>query len=193
MYLLILGLALFFSAHSVSILRPGLRQQAIERIGALAWRAGYSIVSLAGFICIVVGYDLARQAPLPLYVPPVGLRQLGVWLMLPVFPLLAAAYLKGRIQRAVKHPMLLGTKIWSLAHLFANGMLADVLLFGSFLLWAGLDRMSLKRRAPTFGSAAAGRPWNDTLAVMLGLGIYAAFVFGLHEKLIGVPVLAMRP
>jgi len=109
-------------------------------------------------------------------------------LMLPVFPLLLAAYLPGRIKAAVKHPMLTATKAWALAHLLANGMLADVLLFGGFLAWAVLDRISAgKRPQPVTSAPASVR--NDVIAVVVGLALYAVFAMWAHPRLIGVPVM----
>jgi uncharacterized membrane protein len=106
--------------------------------------------------------------------------------MLPVFPLLIAAYLPGRIKSAAKHPMLASVKFWALAHLLANGLLADVVLFGAFLAWAVADRISLKRRAPrALPTAPAGR-WNDAIAVVLGLAIYGLLIGWGHLRLFGV-------
>jgi uncharacterized membrane protein len=106
--------------------------------------------------------------------------------MLPVFPLLIATYLPGRIRTVAQHPMLAAVKFWALAHLLANGMLADLILFGSLLAWAVLDRISLKRRAPRPVPAAPAKPWNDVLAVVLGLAVYAGFVMNWHYRLFGV-------
>jgi len=105
--------------------------------------------------------------------------------MLPVFPLLLAAYLPGRIKAAVKHPMLAAVKAWALAHLLVNGMLADVLLFGGFLAWAVLDRISAGKR-PAVAQAAPGSPRNDVIAVVGGLALYAVFVVWAHAWLFGV-------
>jgi uncharacterized membrane protein len=107
-------------------------------------------------------------------------------LMLPVFPLLAAAYLPGRIKAALKHPFLVAVKLWAAAHLLANGTLADVLLFGSFLAWAVADRISLKRRPQRPLPGAPERPMNDLIAVVAGLVLYGVFVTWLHQWLIGV-------
>jgi uncharacterized membrane protein len=41
--------------------------------------------------------------------------------------------------------MLAAVKLWAVAHLLANGTLADVLLFGGFLAWAVADRIAVKR------------------------------------------------
>jgi uncharacterized membrane protein len=102
-----------------------------------------------------------------------------------VFPLLLAAYLPGRIKAAFKHPMLAAVKFWALAHLLSNGRLADVLLFGGFLAWAVVDRISLKRRTQAIRTAAPGR-LNDLIAVVLGLALYGFFVARAHLWLFGV-------
>jgi uncharacterized membrane protein len=112
--------------------------------------------------------------------------------MLPVFPLLLAAYLPGRIKTAAKQPMLAAVKFWALAHLLANGLLADVLLFGGFLAWAVVDRISLKRR-PASSATPPGAPpgrFNDVIAVLLGLALYAFFIAWAHLELFGVSPLA---
>ncbi len=136
---------------------------------------------------LIHGYGLARQSPVLLYTPPTALRHLALALMLPVFPLLLAAYLPGRIRTAAKHPMLLAVKIWATAHLLANGTLVDVLLFGAFLVWAVLDRIAAKRRAvPCVVPGAPPSALNDAIALIAGLGLYAAFLLGVHRWLIGV-------
>jgi uncharacterized membrane protein len=186
---LILGLIVFLGIHSISIIAPSARDRWAAALGANAWRGLYSLVSLAGFVLLVHGYGIARQEPVLLYAPPLWLRHVALVLMLPVFPLLFATYLPGRIKAAVKHPMLTAVKTWALAHLLANGMLADVLLFGGFLAWAVADRISMKRRVPRPISTAAPSPWNDVIAVVGGLAVYALVVLWLHRVAIGVPVM----
>ena len=146
MLLLIVGLVLFLGVHSVAIVAPALRASTIQRLGERAWKGLYALVSLIGFILICYGFGLARHAPVFLYSPPTWLRHAALIVMLPVFPLLIAAYLPGRIKTAAKHPMLAAVKLWAFAHLLANGTLADLLLFGGFLAWAVADRISVKRR-----------------------------------------------
>lgn len=186
MSLLILGLVLFLGVHSVSIVAPGWRDAMQARLGEGPWKALYSLISLAGFALVVVGYGAARQNPVVLYLPPVWMRHVALLLMVPVFPLLLAAYLPGRIKTAARHPMLLAVKVWATAHLLANGSVADVLLFGGFLAWAVADRISLKRRVQRPLPGAPAGPLNDAIAVVAGLALYAVFVFGGHAWLIGV-------
>lgn len=190
MLLLILGLVLFLGIHSVSIVSADGRNRLVQQMGEGPWKGLYSLVSLAGFVLIVIGYGAAREAPVLLYTLPTGFRHLAALLMLPVFVLLLATYLPGRIQRAARHPMLLAVKLWALAHLLANGTLADVLLFGGFLAWAVADRISVKKRAARGLTRAApalpGSKANDAIAVVGGLGLYVLFVVWAHAFLFGV-------
>jgi uncharacterized membrane protein len=186
---LILGLAIFLGIHSISIVAPATRDRWAAALGANAWRGIHSLISIVGFVLLVYGYGLTRQAPVVLYAPPLWLRHVALLLMLPVFPLLFAAYLPGRIKTAMKHPMLVAVKVWALAHLLANGMLADVLLFGAFLAWAVVDRISLKRRVARAVPSAATSRWNDAIAVIGGLVVYALTLYWLHYLVIGVPLI----
>lgn len=189
MGVLLLGLILFLAVHSISIVSEAWRDRQVAKLGEGPWKGLYSLVSLVGFGLIVWGYGLARYDPVLLYLPPVWLRHIVLLLMIPVFPLLFAAYLPGRIQAAVQHPMLAAIKLWAFAHLLANGMLADVLLFGAFLAWAVVDRISMKRRLPHPVPGAPPSNWNDLIAVIGGLALYAVFVLWLHAWLIGVPLI----
>lgn len=190
MTLLLVGMLLFIGAHSVSIVAPAWRDGMAARLGEKSWKGLYSVASLVGFVLLILGYSAARQAPVVLYVPPVWTRHLALLLMVPVFPLLVATYLPGRISRAARHPMLLAVKLWATAHLLANGMLADVVLFGGLLAWAVADRISLKRRPARPVPAAPALPVNDFVAAGLGLMVYVAFVAALHQALFGVSPLS---
>lgn len=191
MLYLIIGLVLFLGMHSVEIFSSTFRANAIARMGERPWKGLYTLISIVGFILIIWGYGQARQDPVLLYAPPVWMRHLSALIMLPVFPLILAAYIPGRIKAALKHPMLAGVKFWALAHLLANGMLADVLLFGSFLAWAVADRISFKRRVVRPIQTAPPSKMNDVIAVVAGLAIYVAFVLWLHTWMIGVSPLPM--
>jgi uncharacterized membrane protein len=183
---LVAGLVLFVGMHSVSIVAPAWREAQVGRRGELPWKGLYSVVSIVGFVLIVIGYGAARQSPVVLYHPPAWTRHLALVLMLPVFPLLLGTYLPGRIKATLKHPMLVAVKLWALAHLLANGMLADLVLFGGFLAWAVADRISMKRRPDRPVPGAPPRPANDLVATVAGLVIYGVFVTWAHRWLFGV-------
>ncbi|HEY6451529.1 MAG TPA: NnrU family protein [Steroidobacteraceae bacterium] len=193
MLTLIVGLVVFFGLHSVSIVAPYWRERMLLLVGAGRWKGLYALLSAVGFALICLGFAHARQAPMVLYVPPGWLRHVTFLLMLPVFPLLLAAYLPGAIQAKMQHPMLAAVKLWATAHLLAVGTLPDVLLFGSFLLWAVIDRISLKRRRSTLPRRRTPSRYNDVIAVVLGLGLYVLFIARLHVMLIGVSPLTPPP
>jgi uncharacterized membrane protein len=186
MTMLIAGLVLFLGIHSIAIFASGWRERMLVRIGPGPWRGLYSLISIAGFLLILWGYGAARQDPVVLYVPPYWTRYVSAALMVPAFPLLLAAYLPGRIKAATKHPMLAATKLWAFAHLVSNGTLADVLLFGGFLVWAAADRVSFRWRPVRAIRTAPERPYNDLIAVAVGLALYLFFAFYLHVRWIGV-------
>jgi len=188
MNVLLLGLVVFFGVHSVSIVNDSWRDRMAAKIGEWPWKGLYALVSIIGFMLIVWGYGLARHDPVVVYTPPGWLHPVAMVLLVPVFPLLLATYLPGRIQTAAKHPMLAATMLWAFAHLLANGMLADVLLFGAFLVWAVLDRISMKHRTQRPVPSVPPSRANDLVAVVGGLTLYAAFVLWLHGWLIGIPL-----
>lgn len=191
MALLILGLVLFVGVHSLSIVNPAARDTIAARIGTGAYRASYSVVALAGLVLIIYGYGAAREAPTFVYVSPYWVRYIVAVMLLPLFVLLAAAYLPGRIQSALKHPMLVAVKLWAVAHLLVNGAVADIVLFGAILAWAVAERISLKRRPARLAVTGPRSAYNDAIAVGAGLAVYALFMLGGHEWLFGVPILAL--
>ncbi|MBD9648098.1 NnrU family protein [Ensifer sp. ENS09] len=194
MAILVLGIILFLGLHLIRVVAPGFRAGVIESRGKGTWMGIYAILSLIGLCLIIYGFGQARSETGMLYDPPVFMRHIALLLMLFAFIFLAAGFLPaGRIAVAVKHPQVLSIKVWALAHLLANGETSSVLLFGSFLAWAVILRISLKRREragervlPVFKSAT-----NDVLAVIIGLVAYVLFVWKLHEWLIGVAPVVM--
>lgn len=185
MWVLILGLVLFLGIHSTRVVAPGFRMQLIDQRGEKFWKLTYTAFSLVGLVLMVWGYAIARQSPIVVYDPPVAMRHLTLLLMLPVFPLFAASHSPGFIKAKLQHPMLIGTLLWAVAHLLANGTLADVVLFGAILVWAAVDLVSNFNR----GTVRLGREpvlRKDISAVVAGVVIYVIFVMWLHELLFGV-------
>ena len=185
---LILGLVIFLGAHSVRIFADGWRSRQLARLGENRWKGLYSLASIVGFVLIVWGFGLARQQPVLLYVPPMWLRHLNALFTLLAFILVVAAYVPGNHLKAkIGHPMLAGVKTWAFGHLLATGMLHDVVLFGAFLVWAGVDFLSARRRDRAAGvSYPAGTVKGDVITAIAGAVAWAVFAFWLHGWLIGV-------
>ena len=185
---LILGLLIFLGLHSVRIVAEGWRGAMLLRVGEGAWKGGYALLSLLGFVLICWGYGAARQQPVVLWTTPLWTRHLAGLLTLIAFVLLAAAYVPGNaIKSKVHHPMVLGVKVWAVAHLLANNTVADLILFGSFLLWAVFDfRAARQRDRLSNTSYAAGRTGPTVATVVVGALAWAVFAFWAHGVLIGV-------
>jgi uncharacterized membrane protein len=188
MTLLILGLIVFLGTHSVHMFAPRWRERMIARIGLMPWKGLYSVASIIGLVLIIIGFGMARQAPVLLYVPPVWLRHLNALFTLIAFVLVAAAYVpRNHLKAKIGHPMLAGVKLWAIGHLLATGFVHDVVLFGAFLAWAVVDFAVSRRRDRANGTVyPAGTLVGDVVSVVAGVAAWAIFAFLLHAPLIGV-------
>lgn len=188
MLLLIVGLVLFLGVHSTRIFAESLRTRQIAQRGEGAWKGVYSLLSIIGFVLLIYGYGQARNDTMLLWSPPVAMRHIAALLTLIAFVLLAAAYVpRNHLKGKLHHPMVLGVKTWAFAHLLANGTLAAVVLFGSFLLWAVLSfRAARQRDRAGHVAYAPGTAQGTVITVAAGLIAWAVFAFWAHGVLIGV-------
>ena len=189
MTLLMIGIIVFLGIHVLPTV-PGLRDRLVSRFGENGYKAFFSLLSIAGFVLLVYGF--ARAPVIQVWAPPSWTGWVAIVLMLPAFIFLVAAYLPGEIKAKLKHPFLVAIKTWALAHLIANGDLASIILFGSFLAYAVYDRITLKRRQSTslIGVPNTGGPRNDLIAIVFGVVLYVLFLVWLHPLLIGTAPLA---
>jgi len=202
---LILGLILFLGAHSVRIWADGWRNQTIEAYGEKAFKGVYALVSILGFYLLVVGYGEARLQTVALWNPPIFTKHISMLLMLLSSILLVATYIpRNHFKMRLGHPMVLSVKVWALSHLLANGNLADLVLFGSFLIWAVLNFRSARARdralllnlndaedpaaEPLTESESAHQPklLSTIITLVGGMAIWALITFVLHAKIVGV-------
>jgi len=186
MMLFILGLIIFFVPHFYTTFARESRARLIARLGDGPYKGLYSLVSLIGFVLIIIGWRSASAEPL--YTTPYFFRHISYFLMLIALVLIVAAYAPpGKIGHAVKHPMLAAVKIWAFAHLLVNGEIRSVILFGSFLAYAVIDRIAVKRRNTQ--TRPAGPVRNDIIALLIGLGVYLFILFYGHRYIAGVSLL----
>ena len=202
---LILGLILFLGAHSVRIWADGWRNQTIEAYGEKAFKGVYALVSILGFYLLVVGYGEARLQTVALWNPPIFTKHISMLLMLLSSILLMATYIpRNHFKMRLGHPMVLSVKVWALSHLLASGNLADLVLFGSFLIWAVLNFRSARARDRALllnlnvteeaagesiaESESAHQPKLRSTIITLvgGIAIWALITFVLHAKIVGV-------
>jgi uncharacterized membrane protein len=188
--IMIIGLAAFLGSHTLVALRPE-RAAVIARTGEGAYRGLFSLVSLLGILLIGYGFALYRAGGfIDIWMPPRWTRHVTGLLVWPAIIAIVAAYVPSEIKRVLKHPMLVGVKLWAVAHLLSNGDLGSIILFGSILAWAVYDRISLKRRpdAPAPAVATSGGYRNDFIVVVIGTLVYFVLGFWFHPWVIGVPV-----
>jgi uncharacterized membrane protein len=183
MAVLILGVAVFIGAHLVPSV-PSLRNRLRERFGANPYRGLFSLVSLAGFVLIVVG--MGRAPSVPLWESPAWAHRVAVWTMPIALTLLVAAFMPTNLKRFTRHPMLWGVTIWAAVHLLSNGDLASLILFGSFGAFSLFDMWSANRRGAELSSQVLPY-WRDLLVVVVGGTVYVVFLKS-HAWLFGVPV-----
>jgi len=203
---LIIGLILFLGAHSIRMVADDWRTQAIASWGEKPFKGVYSLLALVGFYAMVTGYAEARLQTVALWTPPIATRHVSVLLMLFASVLMAAAYVpRNHLKMRMGHPMVLSVKVWALAHLLANGNLADVVLFGSFLVWSVFNFKAARARdraaapealrlqadgAENTNAVPGDQPIANTtatlLTVLIGVALWALFVFYLHVQMVGV-------
>lgn len=185
---LIIGLLVFLSAHSLKLVAPQWRQEQIGRLGEKRWKGLVGVVSLAGFLTIIEGVGLARSAPQDLWAAPTWTVHLTALLTLAAFLLVTAAYVPGnRLKASLGHPMLLGVTLWALGHLIANGRSYDLLLFGAFLVWGAIDFAASRRRDRQAGAVIpVGTLAGDAKVLATGVAAWLLFALVLHSWLIVV-------
>ena len=192
---LVAGLVLFLGVHSFSMLR-GARETVVAGLGSeLVFKVLYSLLSLTGFILIVVGFaDYRAAGMVPLWNPPSWGRHVAMLLVLLAFVALAATYIPSHIRSALKHPMIAAVILWAISHLLANGDLGSVLLFGGFLVWGVIARISMGGRTKAIFAAPPQSPpsgiRNDVIIIVVGVTLYAATLIWLHSMFIGVPIIS---
>jgi uncharacterized membrane protein len=188
--IMIIGLVVFLGSHTLVTLRPQ-RTSLIARLGERPYKGLFALVSLVGILLIGYGFGLYRAGGyINIWMPPRWTRHVTELLVWPAMIAIVAAYVPSEIKRVLKHPMLVGVKLWAVAHLISNGDLGSIILFGSILAWAVYDRISLKRRtdAPVPVVATGGGYRNDFIVVVVGTLVYFVLGFWFHPWVIGVPV-----
>ena len=183
MAILVLGLILFFAPHLLREL--GLRQPLKDALPSEgAYKGLYSLVALAGLGLIIWGKSLS---PFQMIWQPIyEWRSLSLMLMIPALICVVAGNMPlSYLGKLLRNPMLVGILLWSLSHLWSNGDLASILLFGSFAIWSSVKILSM-RSVVDVDSKSPEFIW-DIISLLVGLGLYV--VIGLyHGELFGVGV-----
>jgi uncharacterized membrane protein len=186
---LVLGLVLFLGPHVFVTMRDQ-RAEVIKRGGEWSYKGLFAILTIVGLYLTGKGFGMYYDAgPIEIWSPPSWTRYITQALVWPAAIFVTAAYLPGDIKRTLKHPMLVGVKLWAVAHLISNGDLGGIILFGAVLAWAVYDRISLKRRSDPGGPPIpVGGRRNDIAAVIVGTILYLALGLVFHPLVVGLAV-----
>jgi uncharacterized membrane protein len=150
----------------------------------VTYRIAFSLVSAAAVVAIVLGYMRADRGE-QLFAPFAAARAAAPYAMTLAFILFASSRAPAHIRATVKHPLLLGTLIWSAVHVLANGDLRGTVLFGTFLVYALVDLASVVKRDSIASFVPRGRA--DAIAIVAGIAI-SLLVMAFHRLLFGPQV-----
>jgi uncharacterized membrane protein len=153
----------WFLLHAAVAGSP-LRFWLIERVGAKAYRGGFSLASVASLIWLIHEYGRAPYLPLwltprPLLFVPIALVPIAFVFLVGAFTVPSPTAVGGErvlakqaeargVMRVTRHPFLWSVVIWSIAHLLANRDPGSFIFFGSVGLTAlrGAFDIDRKRR-----------------------------------------------
>jgi uncharacterized membrane protein len=186
---LIVGIAVFAGVHLFSMLLPSQRNAFKARMGEGPYKGLYALISLAGVALMIWGFWTVGSNPAlnsVVYEPAPWTRHVTMLLVLLGFISLSGFHGTGYLKRWLRNPFSIGITLWSVGHLLSNGMLHDVLLFGTFLVLAVLDIILSMVRGKRPGHDPQIR--SDLTAVVSGVVLYAIFLFGFHPYVLNAPI-----
>ncbi|MGH8727373.1 MAG: NnrU family protein [Burkholderiales bacterium] len=185
MGLLITGVLIWSGVHLFPAVAGRLKSKLIEKLGAGAYRGGFSVLIVISLVCMVFGWRNAT--PTILYSPAPEFRIVTAALMVIALILFFSSRIPTDIKRAIRHPQLTGVLIWAIAHLLANGASRSLALFGGLGIWAIVEILVLSRGTVWVKPEAVGAQ-RSFLPVLVGVVAWIVLVF-VHPWIAGVPVI----
>jgi uncharacterized membrane protein len=184
MILLGLGVVLFAVSH-LALAVPSANNALRQRFGQF-YRPGFGLLSLIPLVLIVLGW---RMSPfIAVYDPPSWGWIATFVLVLGAFLCLGVFLFRGSLRQRLRFPLASAVIFWSLGHLFANGDLASLILFGGMLVYAlahwALGLANGIRPSPIV------RQGHDVVSILISIALYGA-VAQLHPLFTGVPVITL--
>lgn len=177
MVFLLIGLGVFLAVHLLPAF-PTARAAVVARLGDGIYRALFSVISLAAIVLVVVG--LKRSEFVAWYTPPAWGDDVLMLVMLPALYLFlsnTALPMPSSAPVYTPNPANWSVVLWSAGHLLANGDRANVLLFGTFLLY-GLFTLRCSRRRGDRPPRDTRPPLSRELAFLL---IVVVVYFGVQH------------
>ncbi|MGC1510801.1 NnrU family protein [Ketobacter sp.] len=188
MVLMHMGIVLWIGVHLIPSFAPGIKRRWKQALGQNGYMASFSMLLVLALVLIVMGWRTA--IPGYIYALPITVNLIALLTMWLAAILFVSAKLPTHIKRVIRHPQLLGVVLWSVAHLLANGDTRSVTLFGSMLVWAGLQMYSINRRDGQWLRPNAPPLKADLILIVIGTVVYLALIY-LHPYISGVPLTYM--
>jgi uncharacterized membrane protein len=184
MILLAAAVALFAVIHLVPSV-PAVKARLAARFGR-AWGPAYGAISLAALALVALAW---RAAPVdPIYDPPPWGFYATFVLVLLAFICLGIFLFRGSWRQSLVMPLSIGVILWGAGHLFSNGDLASLILFGGFIAY-GVAHLAIGL-ATGYRPTPVVRQGHDPLSILAGVALFGLMT-QLHGALIGVPILTL--
>lgn len=180
---LLTGIGLFVGIHLSASLFAEARAGLQRRLGANAYRGVFTVLSLLGFVLIVIGWR--STIPVAVYAPPTWGPTLAVPLMLVAVYAFGTSHAKTAFTRIVRHPQLMAVVLWSAAHLLSNGDRRSMILFGSLGVWAILEMVLINRRDGEWLKPHRAPAKKEAVAAVIAIVVYLVLI-ALHRFYAGV-------
>jgi len=188
MSLLIAGIILWFVVHSFPAIAPNKRDALAAKLGEQPYRGVFSLVIVASLVMMVFGWKNA--IPSAIYHPPMGPGILPSLLVLAGLVAFFASQMNGNLKQILRHPQMVGTILWAVAHLLTNGDSRSLVLFGGMAIWALVEIVMINRREGPRTSTQTASGKFDLIAVVIGGAVFAV-VGHFHLQLFGVSPLTV--
>lgn len=185
--LLVAGVLLWSLIHLFVAVAPPMRARLISGVGLIPYKLGFSLLLVLALVLIVVGWRAMGVSSV--WVPPVGMRHLTMLLVPVAVILFLSSRLPTDIKQFIRHPQLIGVKLWAIAHLLANGEVRSIILFGGLLAWAVLEVIFINRREGARQKPPRVGAVKTLLSAVLGLVVAGVLLFA-HPWIAGIPVMA---
>ena len=182
MILLAAGVAGFAIVHLILAI-PRIKHACIERFPRAFWPM------LTSLLAILVGamiWGWHESEVTSLYEPPAGGRYVTFLLVFAAFLCLGIFLFRGRLRQTLRFPLAIGVILWGVGHLFANGDLATLILFGGMSAY-GATHVALGL-ANGMRPSPEMRTGHDVLSLLIGAALFGAMT-QLHPVLTGMPVI----
>lgn len=184
MSLLIIGIVIWSLGHLFPSVLPATRDRFVGKLGETRYRGLFALVIIGSVILIVLGWK--RAMPSALYAPPFAASPVISALVLIGFILFFASQVPGNIKRFVRHPQMVGTMLWGVAHLLTNGSTRAVALFGGLTVWAIVEVLMCNRRDGKWQKPEPAAIKFDVIPVVIGSVTFAGMLY-FHGRLFGIP------